>query len=148
MLLASDFDKSAYFKADDFPEKEKRLKISKATEEFVGQDKERKLVVWFTNDERGLLLNRVNNRTLRGAFGDDCDGWVGKVISIFLTETEYKGKLVPAIRVRIAPPKQATASNGQARPQPAALPQETLDEEPTARPAPKPAEEMNDGVDF
>ena len=34
-------------------------------------DKEKKLVVWFTNDERGLVLNKTNNRTLRGAFGDD-----------------------------------------------------------------------------
>jgi hypothetical protein len=148
MLLASDFDKSKYFKADDFSEKEKRLKIKEATEEFVGPDKERKLVVWFTNDERGLLLNRLNNRTLRGAFGDDCAGWVGKVITIFLTETEFKGKIVPALRVRIAPPKQATVGNGQAKPQPAASPQETLDEEPTARPAPTLAEEMNDSADF
>ena len=29
-------------------------------------------MVWFTNDERGLVLNKTNNRTLRGAFGDDC----------------------------------------------------------------------------
>ena len=32
---------------------------------------EKKLVLWFTNDERGLVLNKTNNRTIRGAFGDD-----------------------------------------------------------------------------
>ena len=68
MLIASDFDKSRFFKADDFPEKEKRMKIKGVTEEFVGLDKERKLVVWFMNDERGLVLNRVNNRTLRAGW--------------------------------------------------------------------------------
>ena len=50
------------------------------TEEEVGQDKdkEKKLVVWFTNDKRGLVLNKTNNRTLRGAFGDDCQRLEGQ----------------------------------------------------------------------
>ena len=46
----------------------------------MDKDKEQKLVVWFTNDKRGLVLNRVNNRTIRGAFGDAVDGWTGKII--------------------------------------------------------------------
>ena len=45
--------------------------------------KEKKLIVWFTNDKRGLPLNKINNRTLRGAFGDDTAGWVNKVIAMF-----------------------------------------------------------------
>ena len=54
---------------------------------MVGTDgeKEKKLVVWFTNDERGLVLNKTNNRTIRGAFGDDIAGWVGKIIVVFPT---------------------------------------------------------------
>ena len=67
------------------------------TEEVVGQgaDKEKKLVVWFTNDERGLVLNSTNNRTLRGAFGDDCDGWAGKIIVVFPTMADFRGKMGP-----------------------------------------------------
>ena len=55
VLLASDFDKSRYFKAADI-EGEKRLRIKGVTAEDVGTgaDKENKLVVWFTNDERRL----------------------------------------------------------------------------------------------
>jgi hypothetical protein len=49
------------------------------------EQKERKLVVWFTNDECGLVLNKTNNRAIRGAFGDAVDGWVGKIIIIFPT---------------------------------------------------------------
>ena len=76
----------------------------------VGKDKETKLVVWFTNDERGLVLNKTNNRALRGAFGDDTAGWVNKVIVVFPTMVDIRGKMGPALRVRIPPPKQAAAA--------------------------------------
>jgi hypothetical protein len=86
MLLASDFDQSKYLKAADLPH-EKKFRIKHVTEEQIGlgPDKERKLVVWFTNDQRGLVLNRTNNRAIRGAYGDNTDGWVGKIVVIFST---------------------------------------------------------------
>jgi hypothetical protein len=113
-LLASMYDQSRFFKAADL-QKQKRLKIKNVTEEMVGQGAEqsKKLVVWFTNDEHGLVLNRVNNRTIRAAHGDDVAGWIGKVIELYPTEAEFRGKIGPALRVRTAPPKQ-TAGNGQA----------------------------------
>jgi hypothetical protein len=87
MLLASSYDQSKYFKAADLPV-EKKVRIKHVAEELVG-----------TN--RGLVLNRTINRTLRGAFGDACDGWVGKVIVLFPTEDDFRGKTVPVIRVRV-----------------------------------------------
>jgi hypothetical protein len=113
-LLASMYDQSRFFKAADLT-KAKRLKIKNVTEEMVGQGAEqaKKLVVWFTNDEHGLVLNRVNNRTIRGAYGDDVAGWLGKVIEIYPTEAEFRGKIGPAVRVRTASLKPA-AGNGQA----------------------------------
>jgi hypothetical protein len=73
------------------------------TEETVGagKDKETKLCVWFTNHKQGLLLNKTNNRTLRGAFGDETEKWIGKRVVIFVVETE-RG---PGLRVRIPTPK-------------------------------------------
>ena len=108
VLLASEYDQSRFFKAVDL-EGERKLRIKSATTEVigVGAEKEDKLVVGFTNDKRGLVLNRVNNRTLRGAFGDDTAGWTGKVIIIFPMMVEMRGKMVPGIRVRIPPPKQS-----------------------------------------
>src|SRR6516225_10905532 len=109
MLLASSFDQSRFLKAADL-QREKKFRIKNATEELIGaEQKEKKLVVWFTNDERGLVLNKTNNRTIRGAFGDAVDGWVGKIIIIFPTMVDMRGKLTPALRVRIPPPK----GNGQ-----------------------------------
>ena len=76
------------------------------------------MCVWFTNDERGLVLNKTNNRTIRGAFGDDTANWVGKIIVVFPTMADVRGKMTPALRVRIPPPKQATAAcNSRQTPQ-------------------------------
>jgi hypothetical protein len=149
MVLASSYDQSKYFKAADL-QTEKKLRIKSVTEEQVGERKEQKLVVWFTNDQHGLVLNKTNNRTIRGAFGDDCAEWPGKIIVLFPTMDEFRGKIVPVLRVRIPPPKQATAGNGPAtapsvKPKPTTVAQ-TLDElvdktepEPPAKPAVKPS---------
>jgi hypothetical protein len=114
MLLASTYDQSKYFKAADVTA-EKKLRIKDVTVEElgVGKDTEKKLCVWFTNDARGLVLNKTNNRALRGAFGDACDGWKGKIVVVFPTEDDLRGRMVPVLRVRIPPPKQAAAGNGQ-----------------------------------
>ena len=111
MLLASNYDQSRFFKAADMTA-EKKLRIKDVTEETIGADNEKKLCVWFTNDRHGLVLNKTNNRTLRGAFGDACDGWKGKIVVVFPTQDEFRGRMVPVLRVRIPAPKQV-AGNGQ-----------------------------------
>jgi hypothetical protein len=117
VLLASEFDKSRFFNAGGLPG-ERKLRIKSVTPEVVGAEKEKRLVIWFTNDERGLVLNRLNNRTIRGAFGDDTAGWIGNVIIIFATMVEMRGKMVPGIRVRIPPPKQSGQAAVLTKPKP------------------------------
>jgi hypothetical protein len=120
VLLASSFDKGKYLKAADL-DKERKFRIKSATDEVVGMgdDKEHRLVLWFTNDERGLILNRTNIRVLRETFGDVVDSWVGKIIVVYPTSVDFRGKLVPALRVRIPPPKQAAAAAPAPTPSPA-----------------------------
>ena len=151
VLLASNFDQSRYFKAAD-QQTEKKLRIKDVTEEEigVGKDKERKLVVWFTNDERGLVLNRTNNRTLRGAFGDICDGWKGKIVVLFPTQDDFRGRMVPVLRVRIPPPKQAAAGNGRTAVDDGLDIPPNLRRAPVAKPAAPPDEDddLNDEIGF
>src|SRR6516165_10855640 len=139
MLLAASIDQSRYFKAADV-QAEKKLRIKDVTEEDigVGQDKEKKLVVWFTNDPRGLVLNKTNNRTLRGEFGDDCAGWKGKISVLYPTTAESRGRMVPALRVRIPPRKEGNRQTVAAkrRPPPPPPDAELLDDE------------LNDDVNF
>jgi hypothetical protein len=140
VLLASSYDQSRFFKAADL-ETDKKVKIKVVTEETVGTgaDQKKALVVWFTNDERGLVLNKTNNRTLRGAFGDDCAGWAGKIVVLFPSTVDLRGKMVPSLRVRIPPPKVATAGNGTKPIEP---------EQPPAKPAVQPslADDLGDEV--
>ena len=103
VLLASSYDETRFHKAADH-QTEVRLKVRAVTEEKMA-DGEVKLVVWFTNSKRGLVLNRVNNRTIRAAYGDAVDGWSGKIIVLFPTTAEFRGKMGPALRVRIPSPK-------------------------------------------
>ena len=145
VLLASAYDQSKYFKAADLTQ-EKRLRIKAVTEEEigVGKDKEQKLVVWFTNDEHGLVLNKTNNRAIRGAFGDDCSGWIGKIIVLFPTQDEFRGKMGPAMRVRIPSPKQA-AGNGQGQAAAAKAPAEPPPPPPATTTL---ADDMEDEIPF
>ena len=159
VLLASEFDKSRFLKAADL-EKEKKFRISKVAAEVLGQGdtKERKPIVWFTNDERGLVLNKTNLRVLKHDFGDNMEAWVGKIIVVFPTMTDLRGKMTPALRVRTPPPKQATmAGNGQAAPQPKPTPSapsksaaEQLDEFGQSQPPEKPSvdHDLNDDIGF
>src|SRR5580765_7183046 len=147
VLLASDFDQSKYLKAADLPH-EKKFRIKHVTEEQIGPDKERKLVVWFTNDQHGLVLNRTNNRAIRGAYGDNTDDWVGKIVVIFTTMADFRGKMTPALRVRIPPPKQATDAAAATPPHPA-TPEKSAAAAAAADPELKPApvEPIRDELD-
>ena len=124
VLLASSYDETRFHKAADH-QTEVRLKVRAVTEEKMA-DGEVKLVVWFTNSKRGLVLNRVNNRTIRAAYGDAVDGWIGKIIVLFPTTAEFRGKMGPALRVRIPSPKDGyRAASTPAKKQPPKPPVET-----------------------
>jgi hypothetical protein len=154
VLLASDYDQSRYFKAEDVAS-EKKLRIKNVSQELIGMgaEKEKKLVVWFANDEHGLVLNRTNNRTIRGAFGDAVDGWTNKIIVLFPTQADFRGRMVLALRVRI-PPQNQGGANGQttakskvATPKTPVVDHE-IDDELPAKPQSETAVDFDDEIDF
>jgi hypothetical protein len=140
-MKASDyFGKSRFFKAADLDDGPKKLRI-KAVSEVEIKPGEVKPVAWFTNDDRGLVLNITNLRTLADEFGDDMGSWANKIVVLFGTPVDFRGKMVPGLRVRIPPPK----GNGQAA---AAAPDpelETKDEAPPAKPKTL-AEDLDDNI--
>jgi hypothetical protein len=153
VLLASSFDQSKYLNANDLTQ-EKAFRIKSVTAEIVGRGatQETKPVLWFTNHKKGFVLNITNNRTLRAAFGDNMEIWSGKVIIVYPTQVDFAGKLVPALRVRIPPPKQAVAGNGQ----PSKIkvvqevPKQEVPEQEILPPEPKPSlqDDLDDEIGF
>jgi hypothetical protein len=116
VLLASAFDQSRYMRADDLKQTT-TLRIKTVTAEMVNDrsGQVQKLVVWFTNHDKGLVLNKTNNRALRGKYGDDTAEWVNKLITLFTIYTEVNGKPVQGLRVGFPPPKQQASGNGQTK---------------------------------
>jgi hypothetical protein len=125
------------------------LRIKTVTAEMVNDrsGQVQKLVVWFTNHDKGLVLNKTNNRALRGKYGDDTAEWVNKLITLFTIYTEVNGKPVQGLRVGFPPPKQQASGNGQTAPTRPA-PQPTA-EAPATRPIPAAEpddDDMNDEI--
>ena len=154
VLLASSFDQSKYMRAEDLTQ-EKLLRIKSVSVEMVGRGpkQEQKPVVWFTNHVKGLALNKTNNRTIRGAYGDDMEGWAGKLIVVFPSQADFGGQMVGALRVRIPPPKQAKTSVGDALnsfaappAQEAAKPAAATKSAPAAPPEPEADPDLDDEI--
>lgn len=80
--------------------------ISEVTEELVGvgRDAENKLIVWFRELDKGLVLNKTNATTIANLYGPETDDWAGKRITLFWAVTEYQGKPCDSIRVRSKAP--------------------------------------------
>jgi hypothetical protein len=147
VLLASKYDQSRFFRAEDLTQ-DRVLRIKSVTEELIGQGAgQKKLVVWFTNDLKGLVLNRTNNRAIRGAYGDDVAGWTGKLIVLFRTHADFGGQVVDALRVRIPPPKQAKASQASSS-QEAAKPAAATKPAPAASPEPEADPDLDNEIPY
>jgi hypothetical protein len=102
---------SNYLKASDFEDGDSTLTIKRLDEETIGSGKEAKdvWVVYFREQEKGLVLNKTNSNVIAGLYGDDTDDWKGKQVTLYETEVQFQDKMVPAIRIRSKPPKKAAA---------------------------------------
>lgn len=69
--------------------------------EAVDFDDGKKIVLRFKGTERTLVCNKTNANTICDMYGDDLDDWIGQKIILFPTQTDFQGKQVPCIRVRI-----------------------------------------------
>jgi hypothetical protein len=101
---------SKYLKSDaDVPSDEDMnvtIKSYKLENLGMDDDKEEKLILYFRETEKGLVLNKTNGNTICKILGtDDLDGWIGKRITLFSADVEYKGEWKRGIRVRPRAPK-------------------------------------------
>lgn len=77
--------------------------ITDVSEEEIGEDRERKLVVYFREFEnKGLALNTTNAEFLIEEFGPETDDWRGKSVVLYSTPVQFAGKTVQGLRLRAA----------------------------------------------
>jgi hypothetical protein len=110
MAKLSDAFPSKYLKADvDVPEEGTLpLTIRRVEFEEIGQGKDAadKLVVYFEEASKGLVLNKTNATTISGLLkSDDTDDWAGHKIALISADVQYGTEMMRGIRVSKRLPK-------------------------------------------
>lgn len=94
---------SKYLKASDAEEGDLVLTIARVKMETIGQGAkaDQKPVVYFTEHDKGMVLNKTNAKMIASiAKSDDTDEWTGAKVRIIATEVEFQGDLVMSLRIR------------------------------------------------
>ncbi len=66
----------------------------------------------FTDQKKGLVLNKGNAKKLTTAYGQETDQWAGKKVTIYYDpNVEFGGELVGGLRVRMPSNGQRTGGN-------------------------------------
>lgn len=109
---------SHYIKADLLkPSQELTLLVSEVKLEEV-DDGVSKPVMYFEGKRAGLVLNRINSNTIADVWGAETEDWAGKTVILFRTMTEFQGRRVPCLRLRLPEPPQPEPVNDPGVPQP------------------------------
>lgn len=105
MLISQAFP-SEFLKAEDLGTKTVRVIMDYVEMRDVGDDY--KPVLYFQGKEKGLVLNITNSNTIEAIYGDETEGWRDQPLMLFMERVDFKGKKVPAIRVRPPLPQEVS----------------------------------------
>jgi len=98
---------ASFFSSDDVTQQGETLTIDRVGEGDVG--KESRLIMYFSDSDKALPLNKTNATAIAEKYGDETDDWEGKPVHLYRDKTTYQGKSTPCIRVRV--PKQGSGSS-------------------------------------
>lgn len=88
---------------DDTPATIKKLSL----EDMPGDSGDQRWVLFFKEQNKGMVLNTTTIRMLEKAFGDESDDWVGKRVTIYVDpNVSFKGQVVGGLRLRPTSPKK------------------------------------------
>ena len=113
----NDIFQSSTLKAQDLKGREVTVTINGY--QAVDFDDGKKLVLNFAESERTLVCNKTNGTTIAELHGTNLDSWIGKRITLFPTQTDFNGRQVQCIRVKLQPaaePAPAPAADPQPLP--------------------------------
>lgn len=98
---------SEYLYAFHLQGKDATVKIAKvAGGELTGEGgrKAKKPIVWFEGKDKPLALNKTNGRAIATLYGPDTSKWIGQLITLYPTTTQFGGEQKDCVRVRPAKP--------------------------------------------
>ena len=108
---------SKYLKASDLNGQARNAVIERVEKEKM-QTGEQKLVAYFRNGTKGMVLNKTNCKTIAHiAMSDETADWIGQVVQVFVADVEFQGEMVAALRLR-QPQKQRPVATPKPKPAP------------------------------
>ena len=97
---------SRYLKAADLSEDgDTILEIDNVKIEEVGRDQEKRPVIYFKDEARGVVLNKTNANTISKLYGKETTEWQGKLVALYVAEVQFGGDMVESIRIKTKTPK-------------------------------------------
>jgi hypothetical protein len=90
-----------YLKAEDLKGQEIPVTIVRAEVEEIGQNKDRKIVLYFKDRGKAMVCNKTNARRIAFAYGPETQAWPGKIVIVFPEMVDFKGQPTWALRVKL-----------------------------------------------
>lgn len=90
---------SNWLKASDLQGRAVRVTIKEVVSEDIGDG--HKPVVYFQKGNKGLVLNKTNALAIAEIYGNDTDNWTGAIVEVFPDKTQFQGRRVDCLRVRV-----------------------------------------------
>jgi hypothetical protein len=108
MPRVSEMIVSKFLKKEDFDDDRVCTIKGVKLEDMPGDSGEQKWVLYFREEQKGMVMNLTTIRVLEQAFGDDTDHWVGNKVMVYVDpNVSFGGKVVGGLRLR-TPKKQGT----------------------------------------
>ena len=111
---------SKYLSAADLGDKKIRTRLAKIRKEPMRQQSgtERpKFVIYFTTLDKPMVLNATNKIALVDALGGVPADWIGAEVGIYAENTQFAGKPVKGLRLRVlSAPKRGASKAEPAKP--------------------------------
>ena len=102
-IAVDEFLRGNYLEQSDFTTPRTMTLIKVEARDVGGdEDRERKLHVWFSGEDRALVMNKTNIGILKAAFGNMASNWIGKQVEVYVdSNVMFGGKRVGGLRMRI-----------------------------------------------
>ena len=93
---------SSWLKAADLGGREVTVKMAAVEMETIGQgsDADELPVLSFVGQQKGLILNKTNARSITQLYGSETTGWSGRRITLYPTTTTYGAETRDCIRIK------------------------------------------------
>ena len=91
---------SRWIKSSDIGSTPRTVTISRIDFEIIGHNQERKAVLSFQNSTKRMILNRTNAQILASLYGKEVMSWVGKRITLYCAEVQFRGTTTLAVRIK------------------------------------------------